>query len=247
MGRKGSEFENYDQYMQSPEWAAKKKACYEAWGGPTCALCGANATVCHHLNYTAAPYGQEDPKRDLMPLCAACHDRQHDREVATEQQERNISFKVDDVRDMVKCWHEGEMATGVTRSWRDSRVNLVVNVDIMRILSLGLQAFDDWQRWAEAPRSDQGMSTATCCLDYSPCPVCGGRKAATSLRCQDCHTKKRNPSDRVDRAPRPTSWDHITDDDLKEAISAVSTPANATFGQVAVELRRCGLISWEGA
>ena len=32
MGRQGSDFANYDEYIASDEWKAKREECLEAWG-----------------------------------------------------------------------------------------------------------------------------------------------------------------------------------------------------------------------
>lgn len=63
--------EEYLAYLASPEWAAKRQRVMDQYGG-RCQMCGERATQVHHLSYHR--FGREWDS-DLLPLCAACHER----------------------------------------------------------------------------------------------------------------------------------------------------------------------------
>lgn len=67
----------YDEYISSPEWAAKRQECFQHHGS-LCADCLYDeATDIHHKHYDTL--GDECPKNDIVPLCNGCHRRRHDR------------------------------------------------------------------------------------------------------------------------------------------------------------------------
>jgi len=66
----------YDEYLSSPEWAAKRQECMK-YHGSTCVDCEAvAATDIHHLHYETL--GNECPDKDLAPLCSKCHAERHE-------------------------------------------------------------------------------------------------------------------------------------------------------------------------
>jgi len=66
---------NYDQYIASAEWAAKRAQRLEI-DGHKCRTCGHTgeqwALQVHHVTYERL--GGEDVENDLITLCAACHE-----------------------------------------------------------------------------------------------------------------------------------------------------------------------------
>lgn len=65
----------YENYMQSPEWWAKREKVLIFWGR-RCALCNSPVKVeIHHRTYDRL--GQE-LLTDLIPLCDECHKRHHE-------------------------------------------------------------------------------------------------------------------------------------------------------------------------
>jgi hypothetical protein len=66
----------YEDYLNSPEWSAKRQACYQIHG-TNCADCNLNfATDIHHRHYETL--GDENPESDIVPLCSDCHKARHD-------------------------------------------------------------------------------------------------------------------------------------------------------------------------
>ena len=72
----------YRAYMQSPEWAAKRREALEL-ADYTCGYCFRKAPSVplevHHLTY--ARFGHEDVKTDLRVLCIDCHEAVHSKEL----------------------------------------------------------------------------------------------------------------------------------------------------------------------
>jgi 5-methylcytosine-specific restriction endonuclease McrA len=67
-------FANYDQYLRSPEWRARRALVMRRAGG-TCEGCGtARANQVHHLTYA---HVQREFLWELVAVCAACHERLH--------------------------------------------------------------------------------------------------------------------------------------------------------------------------
>ena len=64
----------YDQYLSSPEWAAKRKIIMER-DHHTC-RCGGSAAQVHHLIYDNV--GEEESE-DLVAICLKCHKTEHAR------------------------------------------------------------------------------------------------------------------------------------------------------------------------
>lgn len=66
------------RYYGSPEWAAKRRACFTLFGW-NCAVCGQDYHArhdwleCHHLPSGYKNFGHEDVARDLRPLCSRHH------------------------------------------------------------------------------------------------------------------------------------------------------------------------------
>ena len=72
-----SEF--YTQYLQSPEWAAKKAERLQIDGG-RCVMCGRSVDHVrtmntHHITYCRL--GDEDVYTDLVTVCGSCHKKLH--------------------------------------------------------------------------------------------------------------------------------------------------------------------------
>ena len=66
---------NYERYMQSAEWAAKRAERLEI-DGHRCRTCGHTGEQwglqVHHVTYERL--GDEDVEKDLITLCASCHE-----------------------------------------------------------------------------------------------------------------------------------------------------------------------------
>ena len=66
---------NYERYMQSAEWAAKRAARLEI-DNHRCRTCGHTGEQwplqVHHVTYERL--GNEDVENDLITLCASCHE-----------------------------------------------------------------------------------------------------------------------------------------------------------------------------
>lgn len=69
----------YNDYLNSPEWASRRKKVLSR-DGATCKACGiAPATEVHHLTYKRAG---EEPLFDLVAVCKPCHRMLHkDKEI----------------------------------------------------------------------------------------------------------------------------------------------------------------------
>ena len=66
---------DYQRYMQSEAWVAFKTRYREAGWPWRCIACGDGRHIhLHHVTYVRL--GDED-LRDVVPLCATCHDRLH--------------------------------------------------------------------------------------------------------------------------------------------------------------------------
>lgn len=68
--------ERYDEYMQSPEWQRIRQLRIQIDGGK-CAMCGkaSDNLEVHHMRYNNL--GCEDVWRDVVSLCAPCHEAVH--------------------------------------------------------------------------------------------------------------------------------------------------------------------------
>lgn len=65
----------YDEYIQSPEWQAKREKVLIFWSG-RCALCNSPRMVeVHHRTYERLGH---ELLTDLIPLCDTCHERHHE-------------------------------------------------------------------------------------------------------------------------------------------------------------------------
>lgn len=65
----------YAEYLKTGRWKALKEACFKVHGD-RCAMCPHEAFTAHHRNYPDV-FGQEDPKKDLRPICLLCHEKYH--------------------------------------------------------------------------------------------------------------------------------------------------------------------------
>lgn len=65
----------YSRYINSEDWHAKREECFKCHG-IFCLDCGDMATDVHHLHYES--FGDENPVKDLHPLCHKCHKNRHD-------------------------------------------------------------------------------------------------------------------------------------------------------------------------
>ena len=62
----------YSEYLQTPEWKARRAATIEYAGG-SCMFCDSTRRLeAHHRTYQRR--GNEEP-RDLVALCHECHSR----------------------------------------------------------------------------------------------------------------------------------------------------------------------------
>lgn len=70
--------EQYEAYLNSPEWA-EKKAQRRIIDGNMCRMCGKKSEEtsleCHHIRYNT--FGEEDVYVDLITLCEPCHRAVH--------------------------------------------------------------------------------------------------------------------------------------------------------------------------
>ena len=68
----------YNAYMGSPAWAAKRRERWEIDGGK-CVMCGRPVEgrdwECHHITYKRL--GREDVLADICTLCHDCHMKIH--------------------------------------------------------------------------------------------------------------------------------------------------------------------------
>ena len=70
----------YEWYMKSNDWSMKRNECMEIHSG-YCVDCFENngiyenAQCVHHLHYDSL--GNEDVKKDIIPLCGDCHKKRH--------------------------------------------------------------------------------------------------------------------------------------------------------------------------
>ncbi|OJF99976.1 HNH endonuclease [Pararhizobium antarcticum] len=72
--RDNSWFRDYDDYLKSEAWKAKRRLIFARSGGK-CEGCGiASATQVHHLTYAHA---KQEFLFELVAVCDACHDRLH--------------------------------------------------------------------------------------------------------------------------------------------------------------------------
>jgi hypothetical protein len=74
-GTRSEWFEQYGQYLKSPEWRARRESRLMS-DGYVCQCCGGPATEVHHLSYERV--GDESAD-DLASVCHTCHERLHGR------------------------------------------------------------------------------------------------------------------------------------------------------------------------
>lgn len=67
------ESREYKEYLQSKEWAIRRQACLERFGGQ-CALCENKAWHVHHRTYDRVGH---EHINDLTALCGECHAKFH--------------------------------------------------------------------------------------------------------------------------------------------------------------------------
>ena len=66
----------YSAYLQSPEWAAKRR--YVMKRDKVCRVCGAPAQQVHHLTYARVkPPNFGELMSDLIAVCVPCHEEIH--------------------------------------------------------------------------------------------------------------------------------------------------------------------------
>lgn len=64
----------YQEYLKSPEWAAKRLMAFRTWG-TTCQLCESSKNLqVHHRTYKNI---FKELMEDLMIVCEACHKKIH--------------------------------------------------------------------------------------------------------------------------------------------------------------------------
>lgn len=70
--------EEYNRYLRSPAWAAKRRERWEIDDGQ-CVMCGRPVegmeAECHHITYKRL--GHEDVLADICTLCRDCHKKIH--------------------------------------------------------------------------------------------------------------------------------------------------------------------------
>lgn len=79
--RDNSFFKEYDAYLNSEQWKAKRKLVFKRAGG-TCEGCGLKpATEVHHLTYK---HHMNEFLFELVAVCTECHERLHEDELEGE-------------------------------------------------------------------------------------------------------------------------------------------------------------------
>lgn len=101
---RGKFTKTYKQYLQSPEWRAKRDLVFKRSGG-LCEGCGtAKATEAHHRTYQH--FGNEF-LFELLALCHACHERIH-ADDAPEADNDSEGYEDFDEPDDIEYWGEIE-------------------------------------------------------------------------------------------------------------------------------------------
>jgi len=67
---------SYSEYLQTPEWDAKRRAAYRK-AGYRCQLCAASGTELHAHHRWYKNQAKPGEERDLIVLCARCHEHAH--------------------------------------------------------------------------------------------------------------------------------------------------------------------------
>ena len=67
---------DYQTYLQSPEWKAKRLRAFLASGGD-CALCGEEIVVDFHVHHKTYAHLGNEPLDELSVLHPECHERLH--------------------------------------------------------------------------------------------------------------------------------------------------------------------------
>jgi 5-methylcytosine-specific restriction endonuclease McrA len=80
--RSAAWWSRYEEYLQSPEWAARRTKVLARDGGLCQACLERRATQAHHLTYERV---FDEPLFDLIAICEACHLRLHSRERDREE------------------------------------------------------------------------------------------------------------------------------------------------------------------
>lgn len=79
----------YQQYLQSIDWAILRAAALRMWGNG-CQVCGGYHKHLHHLLYRQFP--QDSIPEDLMPVCQDCHRSIHEHFKVPMEREVVIRF-----------------------------------------------------------------------------------------------------------------------------------------------------------
>ena len=106
----------YDEYLNSEHWRKVRVQCL-LWFGGICWECGEKgAVIVHHSRKAYKKLWQEDPKRDLVPICRECHDGRHSSYtkpeiVVKKEYSRTSNFDVSTVREVKKKRVEKRIAS----------------------------------------------------------------------------------------------------------------------------------------
>lgn len=72
-------FGTYHQYLESPQWAKKRRKAFKHYG-KKCCRCGATGRLqIHHRHYRTL---YRETVLDLEVLCGGCHENEHEGKVA---------------------------------------------------------------------------------------------------------------------------------------------------------------------
>ena len=72
---KGDWLRQYSQYLQSPEWRAKRDLVLKRDNYVCQACLNALATQVHHKSYEFVDLAGSEPAFDLVAICTPCHDK----------------------------------------------------------------------------------------------------------------------------------------------------------------------------
>ena len=86
--------EDYQNYLNSPGWAALRAAAYRR-AGSRCELCGKEAEAIHHIKYPKNY--SEDTMDNLLAVCKRCHMKLHgiDQESLKEALFKDVLSQID--------------------------------------------------------------------------------------------------------------------------------------------------------
>jgi hypothetical protein len=69
-------YADYQSYLKSHDWAAKREVCLTAWLSRCAICCSTEGLEVHHRTYERLGHEKEG---DLIPLCSKCHGKFHNK------------------------------------------------------------------------------------------------------------------------------------------------------------------------